>query len=89
MKKVEVIEIPVRYNGETYQAGEVFEIDGKDILGIQQHITVISEDKPIEEMKLEELKEYAKSKEINLGDATKKEDILAIILESQKVAVGE
>lgn len=87
--KVEVIKIPVRYNSKTYVAGESFDIDEKYISGIQQHVTVISEDKPLENMKLDELKEYAKSKEIDLGDATKKEEILAIILESQKVAVGE
>ncbi|MEC0089337.1 hypothetical protein [Paenibacillus macquariensis] len=89
MKKVEVIEIPVRYNGETYVAGQTFEIEVQHIAGIQQHVNVISEDKPFEEMKLDELKEYAKSKEIELGKATKTEDILAIIIEAQKVAAGE
>jgi len=87
--KVEVIESPVRYNGETYVAGQSFEIDEKHVTGIEQHVNVISEDKPIEEMKLDELKEYSKAKGIDLGDATKKEDILAIILEAQKVAAGE
>lgn len=87
--KVEVIEIPVRYEGKTYQAGETFEIDKKYLPGIKQHVTVVSEDKPLEDMKLDELKEYAKSNEIDLGKATKVEDVLTIIVESQKVAVGE
>lgn len=87
--KVEVNKIPVRYEGKTYQAGETFEIDKKHLPGMKQHVTVISEDKPLEDMKLDELKEYAKSNEIDLGKATKVEDVLAIIVESQKVAVGE
>lgn len=87
--KVKVIEIPVRYNSKTYLVGESIEIDKKYLPGIQQHVTVISEDQPLEDMELDELKEYAKSNEIDLGKATKIEDILAIILDSQKVAAGE
>ncbi|MNW59895.1 hypothetical protein D3C74_378480 [compost metagenome] len=36
-------------------------------------------DKPVDEMTVPELKAYAKLKEIDLGDAKKKEDILAVI----------
>lgn len=87
MKKVEVIDIPVRYKGETYKAGESFEVDEEHLPAIEQYVNVISESKPVEEMKLDELKEYAKAKEIDLGNATKREDILAIIL--GKTAVVE
>lgn len=41
-------------------------------------------DKPLEEMKLDELKAYAKLKEIELNGLTKKDDILDAILKEQE-----
>ncbi|MGG1878143.1 Rho termination factor N-terminal domain-containing protein [Paenibacillus cisolokensis] len=41
-------------------------------------------DKPLEEMKLDELKTYAKLKEIELNGLTKKDDILQAIVEEQE-----
>jgi hypothetical protein len=38
------------------------------------------EPKPLEKMTVAELKEYAEQHGINLGDSTKKDDILAVIL---------
>ncbi|MGG1598042.1 hypothetical protein [Paenibacillus naphthalenovorans] len=37
-------------------------------------------DKPVEKMTVAELKEYAKKNDIVLGEATKKDEILAVIL---------
>lgn len=36
-------------------------------------------DKPVDKMKIDELKAHAEKLEIDLGDATKKDDILAVI----------
>ena len=40
---------------------------------------VESEDKPLDQMKVDELKQFAADNSIDLGDATKKDDILAAI----------
>lgn len=37
------------------------------------------EDKPVDKMKVDELKAYAETHQIDLGDASKKDDILAVI----------
>lgn len=83
--KVEPKRLPVRHNGKTFKAGESFEIEQKDYEKIQAHVNVITSDeplveKPIEKMTLPELKVHAEKHEIDLGEATKKEDILAAIL---------
>jgi len=51
MKKVEVIEIPMRYNSKTYVAGESFEMDELDITAIEEYINVIPDEKPAKEKK--------------------------------------
>lgn len=38
------------------------------------------EEKPLDKMKVEELKEYAVTHDIDLGEATKKPEILAVII---------
>ncbi|MNE91833.1 hypothetical protein D3C80_1894950 [compost metagenome] len=43
---------------------------------------------PIAEMKLPELKVYAKEKSIDLGEATKREDVLAAILKAGEADGG-
>lgn len=40
------------------------------------------EEKPLDKMKVEELREYAEKHSIDIGEATKKHDILEIILKS-------
>ncbi|CAG9620878.1 hypothetical protein [Sutcliffiella rhizosphaerae] len=81
MKIVEVIKIPVRYNGETYQAGESFEMEDEYVNESLVNVTgeVERGPKTIREMTIAELKEYATEHEIDLGDAKKKDDILEII----------
>ncbi|MEF2969242.1 SAP domain-containing protein [Paenibacillus sp. M1] len=44
---------------------------------------------PIEKMTVPQLKEYAALKKIDLGEASKKEDILKTIQDFQNQAVGE
>ena len=45
---------------------------------------VVEEEDPFASMKVEELKAYAAEKEIDLGEATKRADILAIIKAAAK-----
>ena len=89
--KVEVLNIPVRHNGSRYVKGESFSISENDYNRIKAAVKVIEQEedpvidlnKPLEEMKLDELKAYAKQKQVDLGGATKKEEILTVILRAQ------
>lgn len=85
---VEVKEIPVRHNGQRCVKGEQFEIDAKQYVRIKAYVEVIDEsdnaDKPLEKMTVAELREYAASKEIDLGEATKKEEILQVLQGAQE-----
>lgn len=45
---------------------------------------VVEENTELDEMTVKELKEYAETNEIDLGNATKKADILAKILETEE-----
>jgi len=49
------------------------------ILEEVEDVVEIDFDKPLEEMKVAELKKFAESKGIDLGDAKKKDDIIAAI----------
>lgn len=80
---VKVKNIPVRYNKTTYTEGEEFEIKDEHIAGIESFVEVIV-GKSIEDMTVAELKAYAASAGVDLGEAAKKPDILAIILNAQK-----
>lgn len=85
--KVEVNEIPIRHNGQLYQKGEPFTVTAKEYVRIEKHVTVLEDDEnvppvPVTEMDLPDLKDYAKQHNIDLGKATKKEDILAAILKA-------
>lgn len=81
MKKVEVKDIPVRYNGTTYQPGESFEMASEHVL--ENLVNVLGdvevEKKPISEMTLQELKDYAAEFEIDLGEAKKKDEVFEIV----------
>lgn len=81
MKKVEVINVPVRYNGVTYKQGESFEMEDKHVTETLLKVTGDVKKVPItvDEMTVPELKKYAKEKEIDLGEAKKQEEILEII----------
>lgn len=51
--------------------------------GMGYEVTGEADAKPIEEMKVDELKAYAAENNIDLGEATKKADILKIIQEAE------
>ena len=86
--KVEVLDIPIRHNGSLYNKGESFSIEEKEHERIKLAVKVLEQEdkqefdlnKPLEEMKLDELKAYAKLKQIDLEGMTKKDDILALLI---------
>ncbi|CUP26322.1 Uncharacterised protein [Flavonifractor plautii] len=51
--------------------------------GMGYEVTGEADAKPIEDMKVDELKAYAAENNIDLGEATKKADILKIIQEAE------
>ncbi|MTI56151.1 hypothetical protein [Geosporobacter ferrireducens] len=86
--QVKVKKIPIRYNKHRYQAGETFEIQQEHVKGIQNLVEIVSEEteeKSLEQMTVAELKEYAKSQDIEIGKTSKKEDILALIYETKRL----
>lgn len=78
---VEVLNIPVRYNGKTYNKGEEFEMEAKHLNEtLVKNIGEVDETpKTIDEMTIAELKSYAKEKDIDLGEAKKQKEILEAI----------
>lgn len=82
--KVEVNEIPIRHNGTLFEKGASFSLPVEQYERIKEHVTVLEEDeapadKTVDEMTVAELKAHAAAVGIDLGDATKKEDILTKI----------
>ncbi|MGE7613517.1 hypothetical protein [Paenibacillus sp. NPDC101420] len=76
---------PVLHGGVIVASGEI-ELDDKQALRLQE-LSAIGEEVPeesvpLEEMKLPALKVYAKDHNIDLGEATKREDVLAAILKA-------
>lgn len=69
----------------------VFETNDKEIAdrlaALGHTLTGEADAKPLDEMKVDELKAYAAEHNIDLGDATKKADILKIVQEA--AASGE
>ncbi|MEK4355192.1 hypothetical protein MKX41_30855 [Paenibacillus sp. FSL R5-0475] len=76
---------PVLQGGVIVASGEI-ELDDKQALRLQElgaiGEEVPEESVPLEEMKLPALKVYAKDHNIDLGEATKREDVLAAILKA-------
>ena len=93
MKNVEVIKIPVRYNGQTYKAGEPFEMeaDHVDASLVKVLGDVVKKPKTIDEMTVAELKAYAAENEIDLGDAKKRDDFVDAIKKEEvaRAAAGK
>jgi hypothetical protein len=84
--KVEVKDTAIRHDGTLYSKGASFSVAPEQYERIKQHVEVLEKDKPvaeksIDEMTVPELKGYAASSEppIDLGDATKRDEILAKI----------
>lgn len=89
--KVEVKEIPIRHNGQLHQQGESFSVNQKEYARLEEYVTVLEESSaplPVSEMDLPALKDYAKQQNIDLGKATKKEDVLAVILKAGEAGGG-
>lgn len=88
--KVEVKEIPIRHNGQLYQQGESFSVTEKEYARLEQYVKVLEEGEApqVSDLKLPELKDYAKQHGIDLGEATKREDVLATILKAGEAGGG-
>ncbi|NQX45339.1 hypothetical protein HQN87_08340 [Paenibacillus tritici] len=91
--KVEVKGIPIRHNGQLYQKGESFSVMEKEYARLEQYVKVLEEDESsapllVGEMDLPALKDYAKQQSIDLGKATKREDVLAVILKAGEAGGG-
>lgn len=90
--KVEVKEIPIRHNGQLYQQGESFSVTEKEFPRLEQYVTFLEDETPevvpVAEMKLPELKAHAKEHGIDLGEASKREDVLAVILKAGEAGGG-
>ena len=91
MKLVEVLKVPVRYEGKTYPRGEQFEMEEDHVnenlvkvLGDVAKKQTDTIDNPLEGMTLEELKAHAEQKGIDIGKATTEEGIIKKIEEAQK-----
>lgn len=84
--QVKVKKIPVRYKQQTYRAGDIFEIAEEHVKGIQDFAEVLEEkeEKSLDQMTVLELKEYAKAQGVDLGKASKKEEILAVLQEAEQ-----
>ncbi|MEK4473344.1 hypothetical protein NSQ91_09005 [Paenibacillus sp. FSL R7-0048] len=84
MTKYKVL-TPVLQGGVIVASGEI-ELDDKQALRLQElgaiGEEIPEESVPLEEMKLPALKVYAKDHNIDLGEATKREDVLAAILKA-------
>lgn len=83
--------IQAKYRQVLYPAAAVVDVLPDDVPGLIRD-EVIAEDtiplepekeKTVQEMNLAELKKHAKDNGIDLGDTTKKEDVLAKILAAQ------
>lgn len=91
MKLVEVINVPVRYEGKTYPQGEQFEMHEDhvneklvNVIGDVAEKQSNTSDSLFEGMSVEELKAYAEQKGINIGKATTEEGIIKKIEDAQK-----
>lgn len=89
---VSVKETPIRHNGTVYRAGDEFEINKAGYDRLEPYVDVVEDDEEaevaIEDMTGAQLKAYAKSNNIDLGEATRKPDILAKIQEAQGGGAG-
>jgi hypothetical protein len=69
----------VRVFGRTVGAGEEFEVSDEHAAALLEQTGNYEVAKPVDEMTVEELTTYAANHDIDLGDATKKADLLATI----------
>ena len=99
MKKVEVINLPIRYNGKTYGKGERLEVEAryfvsylmKEVGEVEKANPTFSVEEPIvldkdvlEGLSIDELREYATKNNIMLGRSSSQEGIIEKIVKAQK-----
>ncbi|MEK4425873.1 hypothetical protein [Solibacillus sp. FSL K6-1523] len=91
MKLVKVIDVPVRYKGVTHPKGAEFEMEGGhineslvEVIGEVAEKQTDTQDSPFEGMSMDELKNYAAERNIDIGKATTEEGIIKKIEEAQK-----
>lgn len=91
MKLVEVLKVPVRYEGITYSRAAQFEMQNEHVN--EKLVKVIGDiaakqtdslDGPFEGMSIDELKAYAEERKIDIGKAASEEGIIKKIEEAQK-----
>ncbi|MFC3802706.1 Rho termination factor N-terminal domain-containing protein [Cohnella sp. GCM10012308] len=82
--------VQAKYRTITYPAGAEVDVLPDDVAGLIADGVIPADteaaesgDKPLEKMTVPELREHADFLEIDLGDATKKSQILAVILAAQ------
>lgn len=84
MKLVEVIKVPVRYEGVTYPQGVQFNMQSGHVNDSLVKIICDVATDPFEGMSIDELKAYADERNIDIGKATTEESIIKKIEEAQK-----
>lgn len=81
-----------KYKGVNYPAHTPFKVDDVDVPGLVQQGAIVTvppaavetPHKSIDDMKVDELKAYAESNNIDIGKAQKKADILAAIKAAER-----
>lgn len=78
----------VKYKGERFPAHTPFEVEDKDVESLVKDGAIVTvppkatndnSDKPLDQMKVDELKAYAAEHDIDISGVEKKADILAVI----------
>ncbi|WP_339316882.1 hypothetical protein [Paenibacillus sp. FSL R10-2734] len=100
-KRIDIsLAITAKYNRKFYQAGETIAILPSEVESLIKDGVIRREDVPefdddedeqdvpLEEMKLPALKKYAKEHGIDLGEASKIKEVLAVILKAGEADAG-
>lgn len=82
----------VKYKGVHYPAHTPFEVEDADVEALVKDGAIVTvppkavenSDKSLDTMKVDELRAYAESNNIDIGKATKKADILAVIKAAER-----
>lgn len=77
----------VKYNGDKYPAHTPFEVEDKDVEALVKDGAIVTvppkaeegDKSPLDSMKVDDLKAYAKSKNIDISKVTRRDDIIATI----------
>lgn len=77
-----------KYKGVRYAAHTPFEVDDKDVKALVAKGAIVTvppeeKEKPLKDMKVDELKAYAKAHNIDITGCERKDDILAAIVKAE------